>query len=287
MRKIITLGIMLLFLGMTISSSTGIIVSNDDTTPPVTTIEFYPDEPTGENGWYVSDIEVTLSATDDLSGISVIYYCIDSGEWKNHNGEFLTFMMDEDGEHVIEYYSVDNAGNEEDLKSAELKMDQTSPEIDDVTRAKIGKNKIKFTVDVFDATSGVDRVEFYINDELMFTDYEYPYEWIWNSTEGTGITRIEGSTRGDFNYDFLVYDRAGNVGLYYLSSPTAFVEGIICDVEVTEQSVSFFAVIVWYTNYPIPWMPEYHIRIFKRLTFPNDCEGYIGRYFIRATFYNG
>jgi len=267
MRKIIALGIMLLFLGMTISLSTGVIVFNDDTTPPVTTIEFYPDEPTGENGWYASDIEVTLSATDDLSGISAIYYCIDSGEWKNYNGEFLTFMIDEDGEHVIEYYSVDNAGNEEDVKSAELKMDQTSPEIDDVTRAKIGKNKIKFTVDVFDATSGVDRVEFYINDELMFTDYEYPYEWIWNSTEGTGITRIEGSARGDFNYDFLVYDRAGNVGLYYLSSPTAFVEGIICDVEVTEQSVSFFAVVVWFTDYPFPWMPEYYIYVFKRFTY--------------------
>ena len=27
------------------------------------------------------------------------------------------------------------------------------------------------------------KVEFYINDELIETDTEYPYEYVWNTTE--------------------------------------------------------------------------------------------------------
>ncbi len=45
MKKLLAVGVIVLFLGLAIAPSTGIIVFNDDTTPPVTTISFDPPEP--------------------------------------------------------------------------------------------------------------------------------------------------------------------------------------------------------------------------------------------------
>ena len=65
-----------LFLGVAVAPS----VVADDTTPPVTTISLNPPAPNGDNGWYVTNITVTLNATDDESGVKVTYYAIDGGQ---------------------------------------------------------------------------------------------------------------------------------------------------------------------------------------------------------------
>lgn len=46
-------------------------LSRDDTTPPVTTLSFDPPTPDGLNGWYVSNVTITLNATDNQSGVNV------------------------------------------------------------------------------------------------------------------------------------------------------------------------------------------------------------------------
>lgn len=61
----------------------------------------------------------------------------------------------------------------------------------------IGKITIK--ADAYDAESGMDRVEFYINDELKYTDVEVSYEWIWGKTP-FGIYEIK----------VVAYDKKGN-----------------------------------------------------------------------------
>jgi len=165
MNKLITLGIMLLFLGMTISSTTGIIVSNDDTTPPVTTCALDPPDPDGDNGWYVSNVTVTLNATDD---IILDYDCLIGR---------------------IEFYSVDNAGNQEETKSVRINIDQLPPDIEEVTWEAFqdppiyGLWYVTFTVNATDACSGIDRVEMFINDgfheEIVGAGptYEFTIEW--------------------------------------------------------------------------------------------------------------
>ena len=84
--------------------------SDNDTTPPVTTCILNPLEPDGENGWYVSKITVTLNATDDDSGVNITRYRIDCSAWQIY---LQPFTMTLDGQHIIHYYSVDNAGNTE------------------------------------------------------------------------------------------------------------------------------------------------------------------------------
>ncbi len=60
---------------------------------------------------------------------------------------------------------------------------------------------IDIEVDATDDLSGIDRVEFYINDELKATDTTKPFNWTWDER-----------TPFKFRYTIMVtaYDIAGN-----------------------------------------------------------------------------
>ena len=285
-KKTLVLGIIVLFIGMSITPSTGNILFFDDTTPPVTTISFDPPEPDGENGWYVSDVTVTLNATDDLSGVNITYFRINGGEWEIYESPFV---ISEDGDDIfIEFYSIDNAGNQESHKHATIDMDQTVPDI--VLEYEItGGDPIQgwdilFTATATDDMSGMDRVEFFLNDELQDTVYGGPsYQW-------------------EFHFPGL-------------SDSKFRVKGLICNLEITDEYVKFYAIIVkykwrhnrccilaraydkagnwdydsftWggYSSTPAPFFRGYYL--FQNFTFPNDYEGYIGKFYIDAIFNEG
>ena len=72
---------------------------------------------------------VTLSASDEngvlgVSGVAETHYRVDDGPWQTGNSVEVTG----DGEHTVSYYSTDNAGNEEDVRtSATLSIATTPP----------------------------------------------------------------------------------------------------------------------------------------------------------------
>ncbi|WJH36814.1 Ig-like domain-containing protein [Paenibacillus sp. CC-CFT747] len=57
-----------------------------DKTPPVTEAAVNPAAPNGTNGWYVTDASVTLTATDNSSGVAKTEYRINSGSWADYSG---------------------------------------------------------------------------------------------------------------------------------------------------------------------------------------------------------
>ncbi|MEK7399689.1 MAG: choice-of-anchor Q domain-containing protein, partial [Candidatus Poribacteria bacterium] len=77
-----------------------------DTTPPVTSIILSGTQ--GENGWYTSDVTVTLTATDNLSGVKQTTYKIGNGQWQVYSSPFII----KESATMI-YKSEDNAGNVE------------------------------------------------------------------------------------------------------------------------------------------------------------------------------
>ena len=98
-----------------------------DTTPPTTTHALDPVEPDGDEGWYVSPVEVTLEATDNAGGSGVDtteYRFAGDEEWTEYTAPFT---VDEEGSHTIEYRSTDNEGNTETPKSVSVKVDGTDP----------------------------------------------------------------------------------------------------------------------------------------------------------------
>lgn len=95
-----------------------------DSTPPVTTLSLQGRS--GRSGWYLSSVTTTLAANDVLSGVARIKYSLDGGAtWQDYSGPFL---VEKEGATVLLYRSVDNAGNVENTKQQEIKIDTTIPE---------------------------------------------------------------------------------------------------------------------------------------------------------------
>jgi len=271
-KKGVVVAVILLFVSVSVIPSTGNRVSFDDITPPVTTCTLNPPEPNGNNSWYVSDVEVTLNATDDMSGVNRTEYRIMGGTIYTYTEPF---NVTDEGALTVEYRSIDYAGNVEDWKSVEFKIDQTPPTID-LTWESYEEDVILFTAWCDDTTSGMERVEFYLNDVLLFTDTSMPYEFI-----------VE----------------------WPLVPPDKYsVVGFICNRRFKEQNVTFFALLVFIRenlpdfsfyataydfagNSETDWLlfpgssvSGIRIHMFKRFTFPNDYTGKIGLFFINAEF---
>ena len=87
-----------------------------DVTPPTTSHTLSPATPNGQGGYYTSPVNVTLTATDEQGGSG-----IDKTEYRIGSGAFQTYSapiaVATDGNHSIEYRSVDKNGNVEATKS--------------------------------------------------------------------------------------------------------------------------------------------------------------------------
>ncbi len=145
--------------------------SPEDTIPPVTNHTFYPTMPDGENGWYINNVTLTITPTDNLSGVAWTNYSLNKGvTWKTHTGSLPFNVILSDGEHQILYYSVDNAGNNEPIKGPFIsRVDTTIPEQRFYSILTVAGPFI-FTITnigfVKDGCSGLDRVEFLLNDHF-------------------------------------------------------------------------------------------------------------------------
>jgi hypothetical protein len=146
-----------------------------DDTAPSSGHSLNPEVPDGLNGWYISDVEVSVAATDPSigceragSGIDYIAYEINGvpGQVPGASG---TFPITTDGKDVhVEYWAVDMVGNAEARNEFYIDMDQTPPVID-LTYEWEGSSPpwmFHFIANATDATSGMERVEFYLNEGL-------------------------------------------------------------------------------------------------------------------------
>jgi hypothetical protein len=132
-----------------------------DSAPPVT--EAVLDGTQGTGSWYVSDVEVTLDAEDDESEVAETLYSIDGGAWTTYDDPF---DVTGDGDHLVEFYSTDVAGNVEDEQSVEFSIDTVGP----TTTATVDGATV--TLAATDATSGVAITSYRIDagDWVVYTD---------------------------------------------------------------------------------------------------------------------
>lgn len=101
-----------------------------DTTPPVTTISSIP------SMWSTKTVTVALTASDDLSGIKETLYSLDGSE---PNISYTAPFVLGDGIYTIKYYSIDQAGNQEETQVIpyQLKIDTTAPAQPIIRKAQI------------------------------------------------------------------------------------------------------------------------------------------------------
>jgi hypothetical protein len=99
-----------------------------DLTPPETT-ESITSGSAGSNGWYISNLVVSLSAVDSGSGVKEIHYILNGGTEVTSNTNPTVFTISTEGANTLSYWAVDNTNNAETAKSATLKIDKTDPVI--------------------------------------------------------------------------------------------------------------------------------------------------------------
>jgi hypothetical protein len=163
-----------------------------DNTPPETTIAVTGT--LGENNWYIDNVTVTLNATDETSGLKSTQYRLGNGSWVNYTGPFPLTM---DGNHTLEYYSLDNGDTKEATKSENIKVDTNPPQVTfhkprdryfyifdrEIIRTLLKTvviGKLTIEVNINENGSGVERVNFDVDGETRILDTEEPFEWLYD-----------------------------------------------------------------------------------------------------------
>ena len=131
----------------------------------------------GTNGWYGSDVEVSLSATDNVSGVQSTFYRIDDGAIQDYSGPFVISAL---GQHTVEYWSVDNLKNTEVAQSVAVNVDTIAPSITAAANPSTASKKpqpITVTISgtVTDNISGVSDTSFSVIDEYGATQPSGPF----------------------------------------------------------------------------------------------------------------
>ncbi|WP_088104275.1 OmpL47-type beta-barrel domain-containing protein [Halalkalibacter urbisdiaboli] len=123
-----------------------------DTEAPVTSIEAPSD-------WVNQNVVVTLSATDDETGVANTYYSLNDSAFV----EGTTFNIDEEGVHKVSFYSVDKVGNTEEIQTIEVKIDKTGPDTTSNIQTAWSKEAVEVELTATDSKSGVAATYFAVN----------------------------------------------------------------------------------------------------------------------------
>jgi parallel beta-helix repeat protein len=153
-------------------------------------------------------ISVTVNATDNKE-MDGVRFRVDTNEWLGmiYNSTDLLWKYDlntttlSDGQYTLEVRALDKAGNPS-TTSVTLRLDNTPPTLSIQTPQSgmtVGSTLI-VTVQASDA-SNISRIEFYLEDVLVHTATNTPYEWSWDTTE---------YPNGEYSITVKAYDTVGH-----------------------------------------------------------------------------
>ena len=141
---------------------------NPETVAPVTAATTNPLTPNGTNGWFTTDVGVTLAATDNCSGVASTEYSLDGANWLPYTG---SFTISTEGTTVVSYRSTDLAGNVEAIKTLTVMIDKSAPTVsisanpDQITPPNGKMVPVTLTLEGADAISGLASVSYVVTDE--------------------------------------------------------------------------------------------------------------------------
>lgn len=176
-----------------------------DDIPPATDITV--DGEVGEDDWYVSEVEITLSFADAWSEVTSTEYCLDGGAWVGYADPF---WISAQGNHILQFYSDDENGNSETIQEVYIDIDSQAPLLwihheQDIV---FDSSSPSIAWSCQDAVSGICRVELSV-DEAEFEELEDFDAWVSNSDETTTYVNLTDLEEGDHTIVVRVYDFAG------------------------------------------------------------------------------
>lgn len=186
-----------------------------DATAPVT--QASASGTAGTNNWYRSAVQVSLNASDNVSGVQNSNYRIDGGAIQTYAGPFV---LSTTGQHTVNYWSVDNAGNTEVTHSLAVNIDTSAPVVTaTASPATAAKSPRPVTVTISgnatDALSGVSNANYSVTDEYGVTQPSGPVTVQANGNYSFTLSlpaTKNGSDKDGHLYTIVVrgFDQAGN-----------------------------------------------------------------------------
>jgi len=147
----------------------------------------------GTNNRYYKNVEITFGYVDKGSGVKGTYYNLDNEGYKTY---YQPIFIDTLGEHTIEYYSIDNIGNQEQTKTIDFKISNVNFDLEITSPTNglyffgirllpiqktilIGTAEIDVEITPFtQETANIDHVDFLLDGDIQKTITEYPYTWV-------------------------------------------------------------------------------------------------------------
>jgi hypothetical protein len=182
-----------------------VISGKKDTTPPTASITM--SGTMKESGWYSTSVKVKITAEDEGAGVKEIHYILDGTEYVVA-GDEAEFTINGNGIHNIEYWAVDNVGNEGPHQTVPtFRIDSGAAPTVAITAPEpgiyiLGKKLLSssnvfiigsFTIEANaqDADSGIYKVSFYLDDELLGEDTEAPFsQYVAVKHMGAGTIKV-------------------------------------------------------------------------------------------------
>jgi hypothetical protein len=181
------------------------ITGKQDTIAPVTTMTM--SGTMKESGWYTTPVKFVITATDVGAGMGDIHYIVD-GKETVVPGAKAEFTVSANGEHNVEYWGVDKVGNVEPHHIVPtFRIDAGAAPTVSITAPEnglylFGKKLMSFSkpfiIGAFtaeatanDADSGVYRVTFYLDGEVVGEDTTAPFSaYIAQKHMGAGTLKV-------------------------------------------------------------------------------------------------
>ncbi|MCB1196571.1 hypothetical protein KDK77_10340, partial [bacterium] len=154
--------------------------------------------------WVNSNISISLNASDGHSGVQDIFFKVDSQTAQAGN----TVSITAPGEHTVEYWAVDFAGNVGDSTFLVAKLDKNPPQTQDNYDGQPILGNITIALSASDDLSGVAATKYRINNGTII--------------QGTSIVI---AVPGDYIIQYRSEDNAGNIEDWH-------------QLEITVQAVS-------------------------------------------------
>jgi hypothetical protein len=161
-----------------------------DSYPPQSGLKFSGASTYTKDGkkYFGKGIEITIISTDALSGVDKTYYSINNEVFKPYSG---SISLNEEGEYMLRYYSVDNVGNVEEIKTESCIIDMTQPqteyEIDGIINNFYISPDANIILKSKDMLSGVKATYYQVNNG-GFLKYSTPIPVIILGSETGTIT---------------------------------------------------------------------------------------------------
>jgi N-acetylneuraminic acid mutarotase len=157
---------------------------NIDRTAPTTGASLSGSQ--GLNGWYITAVTITLSASDGTSGIARTEYSYNGSDWYVYSYP-ITLGTGTSGTFRLYYRSVDVAGNVEGAHSLLLTIDRSAPSISATPAGTAGTNgwyvsPVTVSLSAVDSGSGVVLTEYSLDNGAGWNTYSAPFTLV---TEGT------------------------------------------------------------------------------------------------------